>query len=172
MLWEYLIMAKFEVASCPCPLCPLRLSVSEQQRRASESGLRAELREEQQIPMRAGVSPAALDWTWIAIMTTGSELSYSNTVLTVYIISGIIFVLLVLSLFIMGLSPITSCCRYRIKKQRNSSNEIMKRVSMKKIDFSCRKCVRNFINLPEEKLDWGAHQIQSRWKLIVWFKYL
>ena len=45
-------------------------------------------------------------------MSSDNELSYSNTVLTVYIISGIIFVLLVLSLFIMGLAPIASCCRY------------------------------------------------------------
>ena len=34
----------------------------------------------------------------------------------------------------------------------------------KKVFFSCSKCLRNFINLPEEKLDWGAHQVQARWK--------
>ena len=36
-------------------------------------------------------------------------------------------------------------------------------------DFSCTKCVRNLINLPEEKLDWGAHQIQSRYHYIILF---
>ena len=28
--------------------------------------------------------------------------------------------------------------------------------------FSCRKCYKNLLNLPEEKLDWGVHQIQAR----------
>ena len=40
-----------------------------------------------------------------------NELSFSNTVLIVYIVSGVIFVLLVLSLFIMDLAPVAPCCR-------------------------------------------------------------
>merc|ERR1712038_464125 len=65
-----------------------------------------------------------------------NELSFSSSVIIVYTISGVIFVLLVLSLFVMGLAPIAPCC-------------------------SCSKCIRNLINLPEEKLDWGVHQIQA-----------
>ena len=38
-------------------------------------------------------------------------LSFSWTVLIVYLVSGVFFVLLVLFLFIMGLAPITPCCR-------------------------------------------------------------
>ena len=40
-----------------------------------------------------------------------NELSFSSTVIIVYAVSGVIFVLLVLFLFIMGLAPIAPCCR-------------------------------------------------------------